>query len=212
MNAQENNIREYRLAAGLSMQALADKIGTSKSQIDKLEKGHRRLTVDWMQRLAPVLDCAMADLLPEEQSAKAQDNAPRRRASDPGFNQPPRVPTFQTPDLPLYSRQFSGETHEMVVRPINLIGVKNAFAAYVSDDTMSPRYFPGEIVYANPNRPLTEDCFVAVELNNGKSIIKQMVKKDSESVTLKQISPSATAKIPLNTIKTIARIVGTGEI
>ena len=36
-----NRIRDYRQAARLSMQALADRAGTSAPQINKLEKGER---------------------------------------------------------------------------------------------------------------------------------------------------------------------------
>lgn len=43
-------IREARLRAGLSQQALADRLGTSQSVIARWEKGHRSPTVETMLR------------------------------------------------------------------------------------------------------------------------------------------------------------------
>ncbi len=45
------------------MEALAKLTNTTASQINKLEKGERRLTDQWMHRLAAALDCGAADLL-----------------------------------------------------------------------------------------------------------------------------------------------------
>lgn len=53
----ENRIRVVREARGLSLEALAAGAGTSNQQISLLETGKRRLTVDWLLRLAPPLNC-----------------------------------------------------------------------------------------------------------------------------------------------------------
>jgi len=58
-----NRIREIREAAGLSVDEVAERAGTSGTQIRRLETGTRRLTVDWMQRLAEALECSPADLI-----------------------------------------------------------------------------------------------------------------------------------------------------
>lgn len=47
------------------MKDLADKVGTSQQQIDRLEKGKRRLTVEWMMRLGKALQCDVSELLPQ---------------------------------------------------------------------------------------------------------------------------------------------------
>ena len=43
---------------------------------------------------------------------------------------------------------------EFVERPANLRGVFNAFALYMDGDSMEPRYYAGELLYVNPNRPV----------------------------------------------------------
>lgn len=64
-----NRVREWRHRKGLSIEALARRSRTTASQISKLERGDRRLTVDWMTRLAEALGCRREDLLPSETEA-----------------------------------------------------------------------------------------------------------------------------------------------
>lgn len=60
-----NRIRELFEAKGLTAEDLADKVGTSATQIRRLANGSRRLTEDWMRRIARALDVRPADLLRE---------------------------------------------------------------------------------------------------------------------------------------------------
>lgn len=59
-----NRIRELRHARGMTTVELADCSGTSNQQIGRLERGERRLTQDWMERLGAALGCAPWELLP----------------------------------------------------------------------------------------------------------------------------------------------------
>jgi transcriptional regulator with XRE-family HTH domain len=59
-----NRLREWRRRKGISLAELARRTRTTASQISKLERGQRRLTVDWLSRLAPALGCRREDLLP----------------------------------------------------------------------------------------------------------------------------------------------------
>ncbi|MFO1015949.1 MAG: helix-turn-helix domain-containing protein [Caulobacteraceae bacterium] len=52
-----NRLKKLREAQGLSLVALAAKVGTSSQQISHLELGKRHLTVEWLERLADVLGC-----------------------------------------------------------------------------------------------------------------------------------------------------------
>jgi SOS-response transcriptional repressor LexA len=53
------------LGQGLSLQQLADRVGASKPQIDKLERGTRRLTPEWLRRVAQGLGVDVSALLAE---------------------------------------------------------------------------------------------------------------------------------------------------
>jgi len=58
-----NNLQQARLARGLSQLELAERAETSFQQISRLEKGDRRLTMDWVRRLSRALGCTDAEIL-----------------------------------------------------------------------------------------------------------------------------------------------------
>lgn len=63
MQPRMNRIRQLREARGLSAEQLAVLIGTSAVQVRRLETGARKLTEDWMRRIAVALGVEPADLL-----------------------------------------------------------------------------------------------------------------------------------------------------
>jgi transcriptional regulator with XRE-family HTH domain len=58
-----NRLKTLREAQGLSLDDIADRLGVTNQQISLLELGRRKLTVDWLRRLAPVLGCHPWDLV-----------------------------------------------------------------------------------------------------------------------------------------------------
>ena len=72
----ENRIREWRKARGMTLKQLAESVGTSNQQISHLEKGRRRLSLEWMERIADALGCHPSDLLGDP----AQPRNERERA------------------------------------------------------------------------------------------------------------------------------------
>ncbi|MEJ0071160.1 MAG: helix-turn-helix transcriptional regulator [Pseudomonadota bacterium] len=89
-------MREARERRGLTQQQLAELAGTSQPQIDRLETGKRRLTIDWVVRLAPFLGVTPIDLsqieLLEGAAPLVVDTAPRRAARDGAAPAPARSP------------------------------------------------------------------------------------------------------------------------
>jgi transcriptional regulator with XRE-family HTH domain len=77
----QNRIGILRVEKGLSLTDLARLAGTTKAQIQKLERGDRRLSLQWMSRLARALDVKMSDLLPEDTVA-CQHGAEEREILD----------------------------------------------------------------------------------------------------------------------------------
>lgn len=67
-NPVQNQIRKIRQHKRMTLEQVAEKAETSFAQIQKLEKGERRLTVDWMQRIAKALGCAPQDLISDSLS------------------------------------------------------------------------------------------------------------------------------------------------
>lgn len=62
-NYPANQIRKMRENRHLTQEQLAEKIGTTNQQIGRLENQERRLTWEWMQRIANALECHPIDLV-----------------------------------------------------------------------------------------------------------------------------------------------------
>lgn len=73
-----NRIRELRMAAGLSQQAVADRVGVAKMTISALETGKMQLTLEYMRRIASALGAATTDLMPLEDNPEALSLDERR--------------------------------------------------------------------------------------------------------------------------------------
>ena len=66
MAGQDNlktRIREVRKGQGLTLQELAQRIGTTPQSVQRLETGKTKLNLDWLDRFASALDVPMAELL-----------------------------------------------------------------------------------------------------------------------------------------------------
>jgi transcriptional regulator with XRE-family HTH domain len=63
---RSNRIAELRKAAGLSQAQLADAVGAHWVTISKLERGQQKLTFEWMEKLAPVLNVPVYRLMGQD--------------------------------------------------------------------------------------------------------------------------------------------------
>lgn len=77
-----NRIAEIRKARGLTLQEVATRASTTNQQISHLERGRRKLSYEWMERLASALSCHPLDLVndpPEAASGCEPVLSPRER-------------------------------------------------------------------------------------------------------------------------------------
>lgn len=59
----KNRIEEIRVARKWSRQYLADTLGVCRSQLERLEKGQRKLDLEWLERLAKAFNCNPLDII-----------------------------------------------------------------------------------------------------------------------------------------------------
>ncbi|MEQ9639799.1 MAG: helix-turn-helix transcriptional regulator [Alphaproteobacteria bacterium] len=204
MDTIAERVHELRTAMGLSQAGLAKRIGVSPQSIQQLESGlvtHPR----YLDELARALHTTREWLLYGERPKKLEPAA--------GPHQPrPR-------DLPVLGGavggddgEFSlnGDIVEYVTRPQPLETVDNAYALYVIGSSMEPRYFAGELLYVNPNRPVGPGSFVVIELRDGRAMIKRLVRQDNRRVVLEQYNPSTTFEIARDDIARLHLVVQSG--
>jgi phage repressor protein C with HTH and peptisase S24 domain len=216
-----NRIREFRERARLSMQALADRAGTTASQINKLEKGERRLTVDWMVRVARALEIDPKELVEFESY-----RPPGGGISDVGL---PRTLAgtpvdLGTPDLPVLGRAQGGPQGVLMLpveqqpvdwtyRPPQLRKVKDAFAIFAYDDSMHPMYKHGQVLWVHPHMPIKPGDGVLVVKTSDEALIKEFVRRSDVEITLRQYRPREEEfSIATGDVRMLYRVIGALDI
>lgn len=142
-----------RRAAGLTQERLAELAETSRVQINRLEKGKRRLTREWADRLAPHLGVSPHEVMFTEaelaSGSKEQRPAPIISSIQAG-NWNPSVDPYPPGE---------GEDVIWTDRPVSA----RAFALRITGDSMEPDFGDGDIVVIDPDvEPLSGD-FVAAK-------------------------------------------------
>lgn len=96
--------------------------------------------------------------------------------------------------------------------PPELANISSAFAFNVVDEEMAPRYNPGDIVYVNPQKPLITGCYVLVVKNDDTAVLRQFLKSNGQSFTLKSYQSQSEETIQISDLKGIYRIIGSREL
>ena len=83
-SAQELNvgerIREVRKAKRIRQKVLARMVGISPGALTNFEKGRRRISLDWLHKIAEALDTPVSYFLPDEKDkSRATPGDPRER-------------------------------------------------------------------------------------------------------------------------------------
>jgi repressor LexA len=158
----KNRLRELRKALGLTLNDVASAAGTSNQQLGMLERGERRLTIEWMQKLAPVLGVEPKDLLPD--------------AGQPRF-----IPVVGY--VGAGAQIFSIDDHEKgggleeVEAPIPGLP-QSTVAVQVRGRSMEPAFYPGDLIFYDrqDSGDFThlsgKECIV--RLNDGRTFVKIM--------------------------------------
>ncbi|MFD2264395.1 XRE family transcriptional regulator [Lacibacterium aquatile] len=175
-----NHLKTLRKASGMTLEALAAAIGTDRGTLSKLENGHRRMTVDWMIKLAGPLGVEPKEFLAPERPPPsplpqaALDTVPVRAAA-----------AGQNADI-----ELTDAIIEWVPRPRSLTGVPDAYAVHIVNSSMEPRYMPGWIAYIHPDKPVGIGNDVIVFLRDGTCLIKTITHLDSGRLTLSSFNPA----------------------
>ena len=114
---------------------------------------------------------------------------------------------------------MNGEIHDYIERPPSLRGVASAYAVYVADTSMVPRYFPGETLHVHPGRAVVrgDDTFVVVQLRPDtegeppRALVKQFSRQTADTLYLKQFNPATELSFPLEQVESLHLIIWAGR-
>lgn len=145
---------------------------------------------------------------------------------------PSRAPGQGTRDLPVMGTAIrgsagqaegtflmNGEIQDYVERPPSLHGVASAYAVYVSETSMVPRYYPGETLHVHPGRAVVrgDDTFVVVQLRPdaegeaSRALVKQFVQQTADALYLRQFNPAVELAFPLDQVECLHLIIWAGR-
>lgn len=214
---------------GKTQRGLAAALGVDPSAISRLLAGTRQLRAAELPVVAAYLDTPTPpDLTPESRLAintrSATPTRPARQAGT-GIRDLPVLGTAVggsaggTPEVYPGLLLMNGEILDYIERPPSLRGVASAYAVYVSDTSMVPRYFPGESLHVHPGRAVVrgEDTFVVVQLRPDadgeppRALVKQFARQTADTLFLKQFNPAIELEIPLDQVESLHLIIWAGR-
>lgn len=131
-------------------------------------------------------------------------------------------------DLPVYGTALggsaggtefimNGQAALYVRRPEKLAGRDDVFALYVQGDSMEPRYFEGELIICETNRPPSVGDFVVVEMKetvDGYRVayLKRLAGRSGGKLKLKQYNPEKVVELEQAAVHQIVRVLTTHDL
>ena len=162
-----NRIKELRTEKKITQEALGEKLNTSKVQISRLEKGQRKLTQDWVEKLCEVLDCSSDYLLGITDERYSGNTASPIKTSTLKVIAPVQAGHWR--DAFEYDLDDQDEIHI----PEELAGNDNLFAVRVQGHSMDLEFPDNTILICISPYHLTtpiqdEDCVIVQRVRNGE--------------------------------------------
>jgi SOS-response transcriptional repressor LexA len=230
-----SKLKAFRLRSGLSMQALARQIGlkgaSSYQRYENPANYERKhfLPFEICKKIARAFDglgqpsIAYNEVL-ELGGLDYTFNAPVQ--SYGGFKEADHMEKMafdhhMTKDLPVLGVAVGGETGffelngnvvDYVERPSTLFGAENAYAIYLIGTSMEPKYEEGQTLYVHPDRPARARDYVVVEFLDGRAMVKRLIKRSTDSITIEQFNPAKRIDIEADQVKAVHKVVAADEL
>lgn len=225
----ENNLMQLRKSVGWSRPQLAERMGTSTQQIEKLEKGLRRLTLDWIERAAAALNVPVAAVItsdvpiPNARPIMLEGaSAERMREDLPIYGTALGAPKLVDGEAIEQTQLNQGDVVGYAKRPVLLNGRADAYALYVVGQSMAPKYDEGEMILAETKRParIGDDVVVYLRVqsedDDGQraraALIKRLARKTAVYIELEQFTPAIRFRIPIEEITRIDRVLTLSDL
>lgn len=223
-------VREVR---GWKRPELARRMGTTPQQLERLEKGQRRISEEWLNRAAQALEVSPAELLQDgEVSLSPSQNAQPFKYEGPSLL---RVPE----SLPIYGTALGAEkivdsdaieqtmlnTGEIVgylKRPAILNERTDVYGLYVQGHSMEPAFSAGATIVAETKRPprIGDDVVVYLRPDDHEDdgnrarcvLVKRLIRRSASFVELEQFNPFRTFRVQMDDVVRIDRVMTLGDL
>jgi transcriptional regulator with XRE-family HTH domain len=130
-------------------------------------------------------------------------------ARDSGFK---TIPTYRAPlRQPDGSFLLDSNVAEFRICPPQLLAAVGAYALFIPDESLAPRYRSGEVIYLNPARPAQIGDYALIQLrapaDRQAVVIAEIVGIDISRIQLKAPNGNAVVFLERENIKEIHRII-----
>lgn len=206
-------IRADMEAAGITQPELAKALGKSFDSVNRLLSGRRKLMAEEADRIREIIARRNTSYGSQE-----SDQPGASRVSDILTHYSAATPTGM---VPLYGFSISNGGATLRLDAPSKVGVvpahpfqslvERGFAVEVVDETMVPRFEPGEIVYGVRGLAPRRGQDVVVELQDGGAMIRRFVSMDTGSITVEQHVPAKKTTWRINEVRHLHAVVGSGR-
>lgn len=217
MKTWADRLRESMKERGWTVPEMARRSGVSADAINKYIQG-----VVENPRGSTIADLAEA-LGVSELWLKVGENAPILSSNPPPAALPVKNDGW-TKDIEIRGTaaggngegafQLSGDTIDYMKRPPTLTG-RDVYGLYIENDSMEPRYFPGEPVIVDARRPPKSGDHVIIQIRAGDQIAaycKRFIRRSGGKVITQQYNPNRNVEFELGAVVAIHRIIPWEEI
>ncbi|WND02043.1 S24 family peptidase [Temperatibacter marinus] len=209
MNSLGKRVSYRRRILGLSQRELGKQIGISQQAIERLENDATKNPRNLLK---------LADSLGLDPHELVHGTTADRLMTLKEDSIPPYAPSHNSlRDLPVMGAAQGGPDGNLIMnddpidwtdRPQTLLGVTEAFAVYITGDSMSPKYEDGDLLYIHPNRPFKKGRYVVIETTDQRGYIKQFRKWDETDLIVRQFNPAKDLRIPRASIERVMLVIG----
>lgn len=202
---------EAAISVGLERGYINDIVRDRKKSISPSKIAQVAKALDW------TFEQAVEALGLDPNSKGVAALAPKDNASKPMQ----LVDRSLTATLPRYRSAHAGQggavlmdsLHDDINAPPTLAGIEGAFACFVHGDSMEPFLFAGDTVFCHPYVPPRGNDFVVIQIwerdHHGHllGLVKQFVKQDADTVTVRQFNPPQDFTFPRERVKQVNKVV-----
>lgn len=187
----------------LTQRGLAERMGLDPAAVNRMLNGRRGI----MAEEIPVIEAYLGQRLDLHEDPAA---ALRPR----GLSDVPQADMVGLPDVmtPVPVRDLQGGMApiDWIVRHPAQAGIRQAFALYMPDDSMAPRYFSGEVVYVHPHRPAAPPQDVVIGFAGGSLQLCRLLDADAQTLQVRFFNPPHETSIARKDVAVIYTVVGRG--
>ncbi len=202
-----------KLPGAPTRNTICERAGLDRGTLRQLDlRGPRAsLSIPSINALAQVLALDPAELI-----ALAPRGAPAEERRSTPSKPPGLIPVLGNAAGAVAGAMTLGEPIDLVERPPALEHVPDAYAVFVTGDSMSPKHNPGDLCFVHPHKPPRAGDSVVVQTrgeNGGvQGWIKILERQTSTGWTCRQINPAAEIKFAIGHVLHVHRVLTTAEL